>query len=173
MKSWALCFTSASPWSKPAKCPIVRKALISAGDACTALHDRNTPPKPEAALPNLMDAINGDHSPISFMIASLFHRELLEFGKVGRLASWSQQRLINALPPHPGWQWRTEVPKDFSPKVRVVPDGRVAIEFFTCRTVAPIAIFQHVDQYQARQYHPKSVDRAIAVLQPASGGVKR
>ncbi|MEP0917776.1 hypothetical protein NC981_13165 [Leptolyngbya sp. DQ-M1] len=104
MKSWALCFTSASPWSKPSKCPIVRKALISAGDACTALHDRNTPPKPEAALPNLMDAIDGDHSPISFMIASLFHRELLEFGKVGRLASWSQQRLISALPPHPGWQ---------------------------------------------------------------------
>lgn len=144
----------------------LEKALMN-GD------DRNTPPQPEAALPNLMDAIDGDQSPMSFMIASLLRRELLEFGKLGRFATWNHQRLINALPPHPGWQWRTEVPKDFSPKIRVVPDGRVAIEFFTCRTVAPIAIFQHVDQYQAGQYQPKSVDRAIAVLQPTNGGLKR
>ncbi|MBD1842202.1 hypothetical protein H6F89_02010 [Cyanobacteria bacterium FACHB-63] len=150
----------------------LEKALMSAGDACTALHDRNTPPKPEAALPNLMDAIEGDHSLMSFLIASLLYRELLEFGKVGRSASWNHQHLIKALPPHPNWQWCTEIPKDFSPKVRVVPDGRVAIEFFTCRTVAPIAIFQHVDQYQAGQYHPKSVDRAIALLRPTNGGVK-
>lgn len=144
----------------------LEKALTRAGD-------RNIPPQPEAALLNLMDAIDGDQSPMSFVIASLLCRELLELGKVGRSVSWSHHRLINALPPHASWQWRTEVPKDFSPKIRVVPDGRVAIEFFTCRTVAPIAIFQHVDQYQAGQYHSKSVDRAIAVFQPTKGAGAR
>ncbi len=134
---------------------------------------RDTPPKPEGALDDFMNAIDGDYSPMSFVIASLLRRELLEFGKVGRIATWSHHRLIDSLPPLPHWQWRTEFPKDFSPKVRVFPDQRVAVEFFTTRTVAPIAVFQHVDHYLANQYQAKHLDRAIAVSQSTNGALKR
>ncbi|MBE9013744.1 hypothetical protein IQ250_26505, partial [Pseudanabaenaceae cyanobacterium LEGE 13415] len=143
----------------------LEKALLTA-------EGRDQPPQPENALADFMDAIDGDHSPMSFVIASLLRRELLEFGKTGRFATWSQHRLINNLPTLPNWQWRTEAPKDYSPKVRVFPDGRVAVEFFSGRTVAPIAIFQHVDHYLAGQYRAKHLDRAIAIAQPMNGAVK-
>ncbi|MBW4526265.1 MAG: hypothetical protein KME18_13870 [Phormidium tanganyikae FI6-MK23] len=143
----------------------LEKALLAAGG-------RDAPPKPEGALADFMDAIDGDHSPMSFVIASLLLRELLEFGKIGRIAVWSHHRLINALPSLPKWQWRSEAPKDYSPKVRAFPDGRVAVEFFTCRTVAPIAVFQHVDQYLAGEYRAKHLDRAIAVSQATNGALK-
>jgi len=41
--------------------------------------------------------------------------------------------------------------------------GQSVLEFFTCRTTAPIAIFQHVDQYAAGEYQAKGVDRAVAI----------
>ncbi|WP_416667286.1 hypothetical protein [Egbenema bharatensis] len=37
-------------------------------------------PQPDHALPQFMDAIAGDRSPLSFAIASVFRRELQEFG---------------------------------------------------------------------------------------------
>jgi hypothetical protein len=122
----------------------------------------DTPPRPEGALADFMEAIDGNHSPQSFVIASLLRRELLELGKIGRVADWVHHRLIDAPPESTTWQWRTEPPKDFSPKVRV-SDGRAAIEFFTCRVTAPIAIFQHVDQYVAGQYRSKQLHRALAI----------
>lgn len=144
----------------------LEKALLTSGG-------RDTPPKPEGALSDFMDAIEGDHSPMSFVIASLLRRELLESGKTGQIATWSHHRLIDRLPALPHWHWRIETPKDFSPKVRVFPDGRVAIEFFTLRTVSPIAVFQHVDQYLAGKYQAKHLDRAIALSQPTNGAVPK
>lgn len=142
-------------------------------EALLTAEGRDRPPKPEQALPDFMDAIDGDHSSMSYVIAALLRRELLEFGKMGRIAVWSQHRLINSLPNLPDWQWRSEVPKDYSPKVRTFPDGRVAVEFFSCRTVAPIAVFQHVDHFLAGQYRSQHLDRAIAISQPTNGAVKR
>lgn len=139
----------------------LEKALISAGG-------RKQLPKPEGALEDCMDAIDGDRSPPSFIVAALLRRELLEIGRIGRAANWTHHRLIDAIPGQLSWQWRIEMPKDFSPKVRVFPDQRVAIEFFTCRTVAPIVIFQHVDSYPIGQYRAKSLDRPIAIAQISS-----
>jgi hypothetical protein len=136
----------------------LEKALINAGG-------RDAPPKPEGALDDFMNAIEGDLSPMSFAIASLLRRELLEAGKIGRSAGWTHHRLLDAILPQVTWQWHIEIPKDFSPKVRVFPDGRIVIEFFTCRTVAPISIFQHVDSYCAEQYCGRYFDRPIAIAQ--------
>lgn len=151
-------------WALPAQfstTAYLEKALSTAGG-------RDAPPQPERALIDLMAAIEGDYSPMSFVIASIARRELLEVGNLGRSASWVHHRLIHTIPNPPHWQWHIETPKDFSPKVRVFPDRRVAIEFFTCRTVAPIAIFQHVDSYPSGQYCAKHLDRAIAIAQTPS-----
>jgi hypothetical protein len=134
-------------------------------DALKTCRGEENPPKPEGRLADLMDAIEGDRSPMSFVIASIVRRELKEFGTLGKTRNWSNHRLIEALPAQVQWQWRTQASKDLSPKVRLLPEGKAVLEFFTCRTTAPIAIFQHVDQYAAGEYQAKVVDRAVAIAQ--------
>ena len=130
--------------------------------------DRTQPPQPEGALPDFMDAVTGDRSPSSYLVASLLRRELQEFGALGKYCEWSHHRLIQAIPPQVNWQWRSEMPKDFSPKVATAPDGRTIVEFFSCRVVAPIAIFRHVDQYPAGHYKATVVNQVVAVKPPTS-----
>lgn len=123
------------------------------------------PPQPEGALSDFMSAIEGDRTPASFVVASLLRRELLEVGAVGPHCDWTHHRLIEAVPSQLKWQWKTEQPKDLSPKVRILPDGQAAVELFTCRVVAPVAIFRHLDQYMADSYRPNSASRPIAIAQ--------
>ncbi len=143
----------------------VPEALSTTAQLQTALDKdlKDLPPQPAGALASVMEAIEGDHSPLSFIIASLLQRELQEFGASGKRQDWSHHRLINALPAQVPWQWQTATPpKDLSPKVLIYPDRRAAIEFFSCRVVAPVAIFQHVDQYPATGYNPIQKSRIIA-----------
>lgn len=123
------------------------------------------PPRPEGALSHYMEAIEGDRSPLSFLIASLLKRELQEFGAVGKRCNWVHHRAIDAIPPQAQCLWRVEPPpKDLSTKVKVSPDGQAAIEFFTFRSGDAIQIFRHLDQYPAEQYKPNSFDKAVAVV---------
>jgi len=143
--------------------PEARSTTAQLARALSQTCDLKHPPKPEAALADMMQVIDGDRSPLSFVIASLLRRELREFGTVGKFCNWAQHRLINAIPAQVTWDWRVKQPQDLSPKVLVYPDQKVAIEFFTCRITAPVAIFQHIDQYPANQYTAASSDRAIAM----------
>jgi hypothetical protein len=135
--------------------------------ALAGCNDRAHPPHPESAFTNLMEAVDGDRSAASFIIASLLQRELTEFGRLGQDSHWSHHRLIGAIPPKVQWQWKVETPKDLSPKVLLFADGRAAIEFFSCRVVPPIALFQHLDQYSDQSYKATVLDRAIAIVQRA------
>jgi len=130
------------------------------------------------ALADVMESLEGDRSPLSFVIVSILRHELKEIGALGNSCDWSHHRFINALPSQRNWQWRVQSPpKDLSPKVVIYPDNRAAVEFFTCRITAPEAIYQQVDQYRADQYradqyradHYKasSISRAIAIPKKA------
>ncbi|MBM0743573.1 hypothetical protein JOY44_18470 [Phormidium sp. CLA17] len=121
-------------------------------------------PQPNGSLSDVMEALAGDRSPLSFVIASILRRELKELGALGKSCDWSHHRFINALPTQRNWQWRVPTPpKDLSPKVLIYPDNRATTEFFTCRITAPVAIYQHVDQYGANHYRASSTSRAIAI----------
>jgi hypothetical protein len=147
----------------------VPEALGTTGSLEKALadSDRTRPPQPPGALADVMDAVEGDRSAASFIVASILRRELREFGALGKACNWSYHHIIASLPIKVQWQWRIEQPKDLSPKVRLFSDGRAVIEFFTCRTAAPIAVFQHVDQYPANGYKAVSIDRPVAVARQA------
>jgi hypothetical protein len=123
------------------------------------------PPRPAGALDDVMAAVQGDRSPTSFLIASLLRRELLELGGLGTGSNWRQHQLIMQAPPQVRWQWRTEAVPDLSPKVRILPDGKVVVEMFTCRVSPSVAIFQHLDQYRSDQYVAQSIDRPIAIAE--------
>jgi hypothetical protein len=125
------------------------------------------PPKPDGSLADFMEAVAGDRTPLSFLIASLLRRELLEGGALGKSGQWRHHQLIESLPTQASWQWRGQGPQDLAPKVRVFADGKAAVEFFTCRVSAPIAICQHLDQYPAGHYKALCFDRTIALGQKA------
>jgi hypothetical protein len=146
----------------------VPEALSTTAQLEEALANSGTiaqPPQPKGRMKHFMEAIEGDCSPTSFLIASIVRRELQEFGAWGQRCSWSHHRLIDTIPPRVKWQWQTSQPKDLSPKVKVISDGQAAVEFFTCRIHHPIAIYRHLDYYPATQYKPNSLDKAVALAQ--------
>ncbi len=119
-------------------------------------------PKPEGALLQLMEAVDGDRSPASYLIASILRRELQEFGNLGDRRHWGHHHLIDELPADK-WQWRTEKPQDWSPKVKLFPDGKAAVEFFTCCTSGSRVLYRHLDQYPEGQYRANSIDKSLAI----------
>lgn len=126
------------------------------------------PPRPKGTLSHVMEGIDGDCTPASFIAASLLVKELKELGRTGPNHRWSQHRLISEIPfkqfKQP-WQWQIQPPKNLSPKVKIQADKSAVVEFFSCRVAPPIAIVRHLDQYPAKSYRPKTHDQVIAVLQ--------
>jgi hypothetical protein len=128
--------------------------------------DRSRHPQPQGSLEDVMDAMVGDGSPLSFVVATLLCRELRELGMLGQDCNWSKHRLLGTLPATVPWKWLINQPANLSPKIRFFQDGRAAIEFFSCRTSHPITIFQHIDQYAAKSYKATTLDRPIAFVRP-------
>jgi hypothetical protein len=127
--------------------------------------DVSRPPKPGGAFDHFMGAVEGDRSAASFMVATLLRRELEEFGATGKRVNWSQHQLIEAVPSQAKWQWKGQPPADLSIKVKGMPDGRAAIEFFTCRVTNPVSIVRHVELYPAESYIAESQNQTIALAQ--------
>ncbi len=125
-------------------------------------------PTPEGSLGNLMESLEGDGSLASFLEASIFVREVREFGRFGAYARWIYHRYVNAPPPKVAWQWRTKTPEDFSSKVVLRPDGEVVVEFYTCRVQKPVTLFRHLDRYPPNSYLAKTQDQVIAVMGAAA-----
>ncbi|PSN15074.1 hypothetical protein C7271_21190 [filamentous cyanobacterium CCP5] len=132
--------------------------------AIAQANQTNQPPRPSGALPSVMGALEGDGSLASFLASSVFLREIREFGRYGKNTRWSHHRFVSDIPSKVDWQWRTQLPKDFAPKVVTLPDEQIVVEFFSCRTVPPIALFRHVDRYQPNSYQPQNTDQVIAVM---------
>jgi hypothetical protein len=130
--------------------------------AIPATRSLEHPPHPGGALPDLMEAITGDHSLMSYLFASVLRRELEAFGSIGAHQQWHQHRFISAAPPQASWQWRTENAPDLQPKIYQLLDGEIVVEFFSCRVYPSIAIFQHLDQYEPGSYVAQAIDRPIA-----------
>ncbi len=136
---------------------VLEHAIATAGD-------HNHPPQPQGALDHFMAAVEGNFSPQSLLAAAILQRELTEFGRVGSLGQWQYHRFIAGVPPQRQWQWQGKQPQNFAPKVQLLPEQRAAVEFFTCRVVAPISIVRHVAQYSTQSYQPiRWVDQTLAV----------
>lgn len=131
------------------------------------------PPHPKGALSHVMDSMTGAHTPVSFLVASLLSRELRELGRTGPNRRWSQHRLISEIPTKPIWQWRIQAPKNLFPKVQLQADHSAWVEFFSCRMVAPVSIFRHLDHYEVNSYRPKAYDQVIALLQTPAPAVEQ
>lgn len=127
------------------------------------------PPEPPDALPSIMEAIEGDGSPWSYLSASIFWREAREFGAVGHGVDWLAHTILGADPwdastehnwlgPIEGpaaapdaWTWVERKPQEWRPTVRIDGD-RVTVEFLTFCALGMQRITRFTDRYMPNSY---------------------
>ena len=125
------------------------------------------PPKPNEALTDLMEAIEGDGTPRSYMEASFFARETDEFGVFweGRLAE--QDVLLGADPFSTGadatdaWKWNERKPVFWEPSFQQI-DETATVTFHTCCRLGRGSLFRIVDTFKPGKYAFKTNRKKIA-----------
>ena len=147
---------------------------------CQRLEDRFLgPPRPTGALDDIMEAIEGDGSPWSYLSASLFAREAGDFGAMWHGISWGTHTILGAdpwseqvgreelgLPERPRgtpeeWRWLEPKPTEWGPEVRV-DESRVVVTFYTYSGLGTEAIYRHCDTYGEGEYRFGSERQVVA-----------
>src|SRR4051812_34654359 len=100
-----------------------------------------------------MEAIDGDGSALSYLSASIFVRELGEFGARWHGCSWSTHKILGADPfigPAPKmmttddqWTWMERAPETWLPTVVTVHP--VGVRFYTHSALHEERIVRHFD----------------------------
>jgi hypothetical protein len=125
---------------------------------------------PGLILWEIMEAITGDDSPLSYLEASVFLREIFEFGAFWHGKNWSSHHIVDKsvldpknYPPQVsptkmpttnplGWKWKKEQPADWTPRVIESGDKRF-VEFYSYSGHFQQTIFFHRDSYkEAKNY---------------------
>ena len=136
-------------------------------------------PKPGKALDNVMEAVEGDRSARSFLLASILKRELDEFGAQWHGCSWTTHQILDADPwqgpaptdednplEHPSWpasqwKWKTGKPRDWRPTVTST-GGVSRVKFYTFCPIGKEGIYEHVDEYRPGEYRFTTERKKIA-----------
>ena len=161
-------------WAMPEESP------FPSPECCPKLKDRFLkPPRPPSALDNLMEAIEGDDSHWSYLSASIFIREMSEFGALWHGAGWSTHEILDKAPSHHGdrpqgdfdgyiphtkvdeWTWLKKEPKEWQPAVRKNND-KITVTFYSFSGLGQEAIYRDVDTFQAGKYPFKTKQLIIA-----------
>jgi hypothetical protein len=138
-------------------CALPADADFPEPDDCPRLESHFlTPPKPLDALDDIMEVIEGDDSPESYLHASILRRELREFGGGWHGIQWGMNTVLDASPwesvptvgdepatdrptskPH-DWKWRSPQPETWSPEVRM-DQNQVVVTFYSyTRQIPPL-----------------------------------
>jgi len=146
---WAMHENSVFP--QPDDCPKIAGVFLE-------------PPKPSDALDDLMDAIDGDGSPWSYLSASMFRREISEFGAMWHGCDWGSHTILGGNPlrakrtgtlesvsPAGNWTWKEPHPKEWKPQV-VEADGAIKVTFHTYTGLCPERILRHTDSFTPGSY---------------------
>jgi hypothetical protein len=165
-----------SVFSLPAVCRDTRAGVLE-------------PPKPEGALDDMMQAIEGDGSPWSYMCSTIFARETSEFGAEGQGFSWRTHMILgrdplcfssrsekwNPLGPlqeisqsFEGWKWMDARPSEWRPSVYMAKDA-VQVVFHTFSGLGCQAIYRFCDTYDPDSYCFISEEKILAA---GPGGFK-
>lgn len=130
---------------------------------CPRDHSRRTsPPVPPEALPDVMMAIEGDDSDLSYLQASMLYRQLKEFGAVWHGCDWTTHRVLgrdrlpDCLTSPEGasgadkWEWK--VPKDLDWGPCVIRGDVTDVEFYTYSGLGRERIWRFTDMYDGDGY---------------------
>ena len=163
-------------WALPAGAPLL------APDDCPRLEDSFlSPPKPPGAVP-LMQVIEGDGSPWSYLSASILWREAAEFGARWHGCSWSDQTILSKPPrqadgsrewkltgdaPVGDWNWHTAVPRRWEPACIERGTTREVVLYIR-NPVGTDRVYRATDAYRAGNCDPDTRDRTVCT---GEGGI--
>ncbi len=106
-------------------------------------------PKPRNAL-NVIDVLEGDGSPRSYIHTSIFYREMLEFGALWHGLSWGLHDIIEEKP-----EFFDVVDLDLKPRVIFGKFGKgIRVEFFTLCGLFRWRVFKHTDTFTDYKIKP-------------------
>jgi len=146
----------------PRFCPIINTCLdgITMGRPVKLI-------RPPGSLDNVMEAIEGDGTPVSYLEASIVAREIAEFGAFWHGLVWTTHRVLGADPwvdydnwrpddrpsPEQNWKWNPSIPKPSEWNPSIVRNGEVVtVRFFTFSGLNMETIFCFTDTYKPDSY---------------------
>jgi hypothetical protein len=157
---WAM--PADAPWPEPEPSPHPARDLFE-------------PPRPDGALKDYMEAIDGDGTPMAYMSASLLARELAEFGALWHGCSWDAHAILGANPVVPGqrdpelreisaeWTWNEPAPAEWQPVVDMGGD-RVRVTFHTFTGLDQERILRHTDVFSPGRYSFQPEDPVVVAV---------
>ena len=136
-------------------------------------------PRPPGALDDVMEVIEGDGSPWSYISASLFWREIHEFGAFWHGCDWTSHNVLDRNPlavrarrkqrgvdwpsgRAKDWNWIRPEPADWRPAVRRDLDT-VTVTFFTFNAAGVETISLHTDCYKSEGYRFIPTMESVAI----------
>jgi len=138
------------------------------------------PPRPDGALADMMEAVEGDGTPWSYLCASLLAREAAEFGAFGHGSFWSAFFILSGDPFEgrdeqsgqsvgyslpdgevSDWVWHTPAPREWRTGVRV-NEMFIEVTFYTFCGLGGQIITHHKDTYAPGGYQFEAADEVIA-----------
>ena len=147
-------------WAVPADAPLV------APRDCSRVEDAwMQPPKPPEAVP-LMEAIEGDGSPWSYLSASILSREAAEFGAIWHGCVWSDQTILSKSPRQDGehearkltgdapvgnWTWCGAAPRKWNPTYADMGASKEVV-LHIHNPIGQEEIYRATDTYRAGSY---------------------
>lgn len=139
-----------------------------------------TLPRPLGALGNVMEAIEGDGTVLSYLQASIFAREAAEFGAYWHGDVWSTHTILGGDPwtfPHNwryesekrpssegNWHWLSPKPSEWRPSV-IFRGRTIRVRFYTYTGLVQEAIYCYSDTYTFNSYKFSWGIKKIAVGQ--------
>lgn len=158
-------------------------AEFPAPDDCPRLdYTQNKIPKPEGALDDVLEAIEGDDSPSSYLAASIFRREVIAFGIPSAATTWHTHVILDQEPtagefapePEDGtpfprqpmgdpeeWKWNEDRPREWRPQVKMEKE-KVIVTFYTYSGLDPEGYHRHTDTYKRGKYRARTEDKQVA-----------
>lgn len=159
-------------WAMPADAPFPEP------DECPRIEGRFlTPPRPPGALDDLMLAVEGNGTPWAYLCASVFCREIHEFGAMWHGIGWGTHTILDKNPlktsrakrrprtDRPSgvqeWTWLEPEPAEWKP--HVVLDGpRIKVVFHTFTGHGQETIVRHIDTFREGTYAFESASAEVA-----------
>jgi hypothetical protein len=141
-------------------------------DCCRDKRQFLEPPVPPGSLADVMEAIEGDGSPWSYLSASLLRREFRNFGARWHGIEWSTHYILgenplSGLPPSADmttdgsqWEWMEPEPRQWLPTVAMAKP--VIVRFFSYTGLGQERIVRHLDTYHPGKYSFDTEEAVIA-----------
>lgn len=151
-----------APFPEPGECPSANDGKFS------------RTPMPAGALEEVMEAIEGNGTPWSYVSASLFAREVAEFGAMWHGCDWSTHTILGADPwitpyrrlelsPEPeSWKWKRPRPDSWEPTCEQV-GSNIVVSFLTHTGLGRERITRFFDTYRERSYRFRTKEQTVAI----------